>query len=66
MKPYHNKGFFKASLLIIFMLVPLPFFINWITWGDGFMKPFMEMHFPDRCMYEDNKHNVINNCGENK
>lgn len=62
MKPYHTEGLLKASLLVIFILVPLPFLINWLAWGDDFTSPLIEMYFPDRCVYEDNKHNVINAC----
>ena len=63
-KGYHNKGFIYALLFIIFAMLPLPFIINWLTWGDEFMKPFMSMNFPDRCIYEDNKHNKVNRCTE--
>ena len=64
MKPYHTEGFFKAAMLVIFILAALPFLINWVTWGDDFTGPLIEMYFPDRCAYEDNKHNVINNCND--
>jgi hypothetical protein len=33
MKPYHNEGFFKVTLVVIFMLVPLPYIIGYLAWG---------------------------------
>lgn len=62
MKPYHNKGFLPAALLITFMLLPLPFIIGYLSWGNAWVKTYIEMSFPDRCRYEDNKHNIIDNC----
>ena len=62
MKAYHNEGFFKATLVIIFMLVPLPYIIGYLAWGDPWVATYKEMFHPDRCRYEDNKHNVIDNC----
>jgi hypothetical protein len=61
-KPYHNEGFFKAALLVIFILVPLPYIIGYLAWGDPWVQTYKEMFHPDRCRYEDNKHNVIDNC----
>ena len=61
-EPYHNEGFFKASLVVVFLLVPLPFIIAYVTWGNPWLETYMEMSFPDRCRYEDNKHNIIDNC----
>ena len=51
MKAYHNEGFFKAALVVIFL-----------AWGDPWVATYKEMFHPDRCRYEDNKHNVIDNC----
>jgi len=61
-KPYHNKGFFKAALVVIFLLVPLPYIIGYLAWGDPWLQTYKEMFHPDRCRYEDNKHNIIDNC----
>ena len=62
MKPYHNKGFLPAALLITFMLVPAPFIIGYLAWGDEWVKTYMKMSFPERCRYEDSKHNIIDTC----
>ena len=59
MKPYNDEGFFKASLLVIFLLIPLPFLINWVTWGDGFMKPYMSMFFDRGNCWENAKHEIV-------
>jgi hypothetical protein len=62
MKEYHNEGFFKASLVVLFLLVPLPLIIAYLTWGDPWLEIYLEMFHPDRCRYEDSKHNIIDNC----
>tara|TARA_R100000773_G_C4221076_1_gene119951 strand:- start:6218 stop:6409 length:192 start_codon:yes stop_codon:yes gene_type:complete len=62
MKEYHNKGFGKAFFVVVFLLVPLPFIASYLTWGNSWLEIYLEMSFPDRCRYEDNKHNIIDNC----
>ena len=64
MKPYHNKGFLPAALIVLFLLVGLPFVIGYLTWGKDWVKLYMKQAFPERCKYEDNKHNVIDTCND--
>ena len=64
MKPHDNEGFFKAALVIIFMLVPLPYIVGYLAWGSPWVETYVKMFHPDRCKYEDKYHNVIDNCKE--
>ena len=59
MKPYHNKGFFKASLLIIFLLVPAPFMVGYASWGDEWVKTYMSMFFDRGNCWENAKHEIV-------
>jgi len=59
MKPYHNKGLFKASLLIIFMLVPTPFIVGYVAWGDDWVKTYMTMFHDQSNCWENANHEMV-------
>ena len=63
-QPYHNEGFGKAFIWVVFILIPLPMLFLWIADGKDWSDRLIRMSFPERCAYEDAQHNKINNCEE--
>jgi hypothetical protein len=67
-QPYHNKGFAKAFLVVIFLLIPLPIGFLWAVDGQEWVDRFTNKYFSpwrSEC-WENAKHERVcksdNNC----
>lgn len=59
MEAYHNEGFFKAALLIVFLLVPGPLIIGYLSWGNEWVNTYMAMFHDKSNCWENSRHEMI-------